>query len=147
MRQQHRLYRDAQNDYWQARSRRAHRILAARKAARTALAVLTVVVVLGAGAVLFSGKGGEVILRAEDLAGISHAPAIEPEQEVESSIDHAAGASVYNVSANAVTAMYQPGDGGSYMAICIDPENTKDDVSGVVSELTSAAGTACSSTT
>jgi hypothetical protein len=54
LKQQHRLYRDAQNDYWQARSRRARRVLAARKAAKTTLIILIAVVVLGAGAVLLS---------------------------------------------------------------------------------------------
>jgi predicted membrane-bound mannosyltransferase len=39
--QQHRSYRDTQNDYWAARSHRAHRVLAFRRSVRV---ILTVVV-------------------------------------------------------------------------------------------------------
>lgn len=131
--QQHRLYRDAQNDYWEARARRARRTLAVRKAARTATSVLIVVAVLGAGAVILNGKGGSVVRRVESLVNHAGSPAIEPEQQVEDSINQAAGASVYSVTAKAIVAMYQPGDGGDYMAICMDPQGAVNDASGVVS--------------
>jgi hypothetical protein len=131
--QQHRLYRDAQNDYWEARARRARRILAARKAARTTLLILIVVVVLGVAAVILDGKGGSVVQRAESLAHHVTGPAIEPEQEVEGSINQAPGASVYTVTPKSIVAMYQPGDGGDYMAVCMDPQGMDNDASGVVS--------------
>jgi hypothetical protein len=132
LRQQHRLYRDAQNDYWEARSRRAHRILAARKAARTALLILIVVVVLGVAAVILDGKGGSVVQRAEGLVHLG-GPAIEPEQQVEDSINQAPGASVYTAAPKSIVAMYQPGDGGDYMAVCMDPQGMDNGASGVVS--------------
>lgn len=47
--QQHRLYRDAQNDYWEARSRRAHRLLAFRRFVRVVFAlVIAAAVIVGA---------------------------------------------------------------------------------------------------
>jgi len=104
LRQQNRLYRDVQNDYWEARARRARRarrVLAVRKTARTAMSVLIVVVVLGATAAIFSGKAGSIVHSAEVLVGSAAGPAVEPEREVE--------------------ATYQPGGGGEYMAICTDP--------------------------
>lgn len=46
---QPRLYRDAQNDYWAARSRRAHRLLAFRRFVRVVLTIVIVAaVVVGA---------------------------------------------------------------------------------------------------
>jgi hypothetical protein len=47
---QHRLYREAQNDYWEARSRRARRILAFRRLARVVAAVVTAAVVIAGAA-------------------------------------------------------------------------------------------------
>jgi hypothetical protein len=73
LKQQHRLYRDAQNDYWEARSRRARRILAARKAAKKALFILIPVVLLGAVAVSVSGKAGSIIHR---VGGLFAAPSV-----------------------------------------------------------------------
>lgn len=46
MRSQHRLYRDAQNDYWEARARRARRILAFRRFIRVAAAVVIAVMII-----------------------------------------------------------------------------------------------------
>jgi hypothetical protein len=131
--QQHSLYRDAQNDYWEARARRARRTLAARKAVKTAMSILIVALVLGAGAVILNERGGSVVHRVEGLVHHVDAPATEPEQQVEDSIDQAAGASVYSVTAKGIVAMYQPGDGGDYMAICMDPQGVDNDASGVVS--------------
>jgi hypothetical protein len=130
--QQHRLYRDAQNDYWEARARRARRVLAARKAARTTLLILIVVVVLGVAAVILNGKGGSVIQRAEGLVHLG-GHAIKPEQEVEDLISQAPGASVYTAAPKSIVAMYQPGDGSDYIAVCMDPQGTDNDASGVVS--------------
>ena len=45
-RKQHRLYREAQDDYWAARSRRARRVLAFRRSLRVALAVVLVAAVV-----------------------------------------------------------------------------------------------------
>ena len=45
-----RLYREAQNDYWEARSRRARRMLAVRSFARVVLAaVIAAAIIAGAG--------------------------------------------------------------------------------------------------
>lgn len=45
-----RLYREAQNDYWEARSRRARRMLAARRFFRVVLAaVIAAAIIAGAG--------------------------------------------------------------------------------------------------
>jgi hypothetical protein len=131
--QQHSLYRDAQNDYWEARARRARRTLAARKAVKRAMSILIVALVLGVGAVILNGKGGNVVRRVERLVHHVDAPASEPEQQVEDSIKQAAGAAVYSVTAKGIVAMYQPGDGGDYMAICMDPQGMDNDASSVVS--------------
>ena len=46
----HRLYRDAQNDYWDGRARRARRTLALRRSLRVVLAVAIIAaVIIGAG--------------------------------------------------------------------------------------------------
>lgn len=66
--------------------------------------------VLGAAAVVLSGKAGDVIHRVKGLAVGAAGPAIEPEQEVEDSINRTAGASACTVTAKAIEAMYQPGD-------------------------------------
>jgi hypothetical protein len=131
--QQHSLYRDAQNDYWEARARRARRVLAARKAARATMSILIVVLILGVGAVILNGKSGRVVHRVEGLVRHADAPAIEPEQQVEDTINQAAGASVDTVTAKGIVALYQPGNGGYYMAICMDPQGVDNDASGVVS--------------
>jgi hypothetical protein len=147
LKQQNRLYRDAQNDYWEARSRRARRSLAARKAARIALSILVAVLVLGAVAVMLGGKGGSVIHRVEDLAGRGDAPGIEPEQEVEDSVNQAAGASVYTATAKGIVAMYQPSDGGDNMTICVDPRESMTIPRASSRWLSSAGGAAFSSMT
>ena len=67
LKQEHHLYRDAQNAYWEARSRRARRVLAVRRAVRTGLLILIVVGVLGAAAVILSGHGSSVVRRVEGL--------------------------------------------------------------------------------
>ncbi len=98
------------------------------------MSVLIVVVVLGAAAVILSGKAGSIVHRAEGLVGSAAGPPVEPEQEVEDSIGQAAGASVYAVTAKAIEATYQPGGSGEYMAICIDPQSAgNNDLSGTVS--------------
>jgi len=50
VRSQHRLYREAQNDYWEARSRRARRMLAFSRLARVVAAVVAVAVVIAGAA-------------------------------------------------------------------------------------------------
>ena len=47
------------------------------------MSVLIVAVVLGAAAVIFSGKAGSIVHRAEVLVGSAAGPAVEPEREVE----------------------------------------------------------------
>ncbi|MCL2585033.1 MAG: hypothetical protein FWE35_21540 [Streptosporangiales bacterium] len=51
-----RLYRDAKNDYWQVRSRRARRTLAVRRFARAVVIVAAIAVVLAA-AIYLAGHG------------------------------------------------------------------------------------------
>lgn len=47
--QRHRLYREAQNDYWEARSRRARRVLAFRRFLRiVAVIVIAAAIIAGA---------------------------------------------------------------------------------------------------
>lgn len=49
MKKQHRLYREAQDDYWARRSRRARRALAFRRFLRVVLAiVIAAVIIVGA---------------------------------------------------------------------------------------------------
>jgi hypothetical protein len=51
--QQHRLYRDTQNDYWEGRARRARRALAFRRFLRVVLTIVVVAaVVVGASYVI-----------------------------------------------------------------------------------------------
>ena len=133
-----RLYRDAQNDYWDARTRRARRRLAARRGTGKTLGIVAGAVAgLGVVALVLAGMTGALPHKIASLVGSSSGSTLEPEQQVEAAIDKAQGASVYSATATSITAMYQPGDSSSslgYMAVCGDPQGETDDITGVVSE-------------
>jgi hypothetical protein len=130
---QGRLYRDAQNDYWDARARRARR---RRGTGKTLGIVAGAVAALGVALVL-AGMTGALPHKIASFVGSSSGSALEPEQQVEAAIDQAQGASVYSATATSITAMYQPADDSSsigYMALCFDTQGETDNLTGVISE-------------
>jgi len=134
---QGRLYRDAQNDYWDARTRRARRRLAARRGTWKTLGIVAGAVAGLGVALVLAGMTGALPHKIASLVGVSSGSTLEPEQQVEAAINLAQGASVYSATATSITAMYQPADGSSslgYMALCVDPQGEADDLTGVISQ-------------
>lgn len=62
MKPQHRLYRDAQNDYWEARSRRARHTLAFRRYARRVLLGAVIAALVGGGIAIAMRRPGHTSL-------------------------------------------------------------------------------------
>lgn len=133
MRTQRRLYRETQDDYWEARSRRARRILGFRSAAKTAGSVLIVLAVLAVADTILNGKFGDVTNGVANLVRHATGPSTESAIQVADSINEVPGTMVTSDSPKTIVAMYQPGDGGSYMVACVNPQGTNGSLSGVLS--------------